>query len=174
MMCGWVSGFGRGGQRSQLNLFDSFSVMKQITAVFLALVSTCAAAVGPGEQWLYPPISSVGRQSIASSMWREVPVSLRSSFEEMLSEAAAVPLKPDQLATLQVRDLSCAKGSTPYLIRAVSENRGTGAFSLESFGDSIVVVHSPLGRESYREKNAIVVCLAAAPSQVYPVILGAL
>jgi len=107
-------------------------------------------------------------------MWREVPVTLRSNFEEMLSKAAAVPLAPDQLATLQVRDLSCAAGTTPFLIRAVSENRSTGAFSLESDGDSIVVVHSSLGRESFREKNAIVVCLERAPYQVYSVIHGAL
>jgi hypothetical protein len=134
-----------------------------------------AFAVGAGDQWLSPPDSTHGSYTeIARAKWREVPVTHRSTFERLLNVEAYIPMEPEQAESLGVHGLYCQDGESLYLLRAVSENHGTGAFDVKRTNNDVFVMHGSLGRESFREKNAIAVCLSAAPSRVFTATFGAL
>jgi hypothetical protein len=145
------------------------------TLIAIATLPSLVFAVGAGDEWLSPSDPRPGSYtSVPPAKWREVSPSYRSGFERLLNAEAFISLGPSQAESLGVNDLICRNDERLFLVRAVSENRGTGSFELKRKDGDLFVTHGSLGREGAREKSAIVVCLPSAPSRVYAATVGAL
>jgi hypothetical protein len=61
----------------------------------------------------------------------------------------------------------CPDGKTPYLIRAVYCNGGTGEYTVTRAGRKLLVIHGSLGDTVLETKSALVVTLDFEPEVVY-------
>lgn len=126
----------------------------------------------PPELW-YP--NSANLQALPEADFFEVsatklPIVLLSD----LKSGDSVRLTTERAKYYVGRHYSLSDGKTPFLVRAVYENGGTGRFVVYRNGNDLIVYHGSLGKPHIKFKFALVVNLAFEPRRVYYFNSGAL
>jgi hypothetical protein len=106
-------------------------------------------------------------EEIAPSHYFEVPVSKLEAARHDLSDAQFLPQGPDEITYFGGGSFRCEKPASPYLVRAVYTNGGTGRYTLYWAKSALIVSHQSLGHASPLHQSALVACLARAPNAVY-------
>jgi hypothetical protein len=144
--------------------------------VLAGLMLSLAASAADPPVWLspVPPNLSVPAKQIPDTDFFEVPVSKFDTAAYWLQNKAFVSQDAHAAAYFGHAGFACPGSGKPYLVRALYENGGTGAFELAWVGDALVVQHESLGREGTILKSALFVCLFKEPTQIYSAIGGAM
>ena len=144
--------------------------MKRALGMFGLLFSSYALAAGP-EAWLRPLPRSLrnapGEERISEELFFEVQASKEGTAETHLAKEQIIPQTQDDIRWYGQRRFQCPTGATPYLVRAVYINGGTGGFSVSRVGTSLVISHGSLGHNYGAHRSALVVCLTFQPTDVY-------
>jgi hypothetical protein len=153
-------------------------------AASLVLAGCCAVEttapvteVADSQQWLEPaPTASsrAGWEEIAVSRFFEVSASKLFAAENRLASVSFLPQEANAVAYYGGREFKCDPPERAYLVRAMYANGGTGAFTLNWDGSSLIVEHLSLGHAGTLYRSALIACLARAPDAVYSVVSGAL
>ncbi len=150
--------------------------MKRLLAA-LCLLPAIALADKP-DAWYNPAPEGLLRATphaeLPAARFFEVAASRLDAAE---SDLASQPLLAQVAATLDYwgqRNFACPAASHPYLVRALYQNGGTGAFSVARYGNALLVAHGALGAPSVMRRTALVVCLDFEPAHVYHGLSGAL
>ena len=104
----------------------------------------------------------------------EVPVSLLDMAMQQLRTKPIVSLQSYDVDSFSRWHFSCPTATTPYLVRAVYENGGTGGYHLQQVDSSLWVGHASLGAASGKHRSALLTCLEFQPSQVFVTSTGAM
>lgn len=146
-------------------------------AIFLLLTATSAFSAPP-KAWLEPvPASVLARHDwveVAPSSFFEVSASKLYTAEVWLADVSFLEQAQSGVAYFGRADFTCPATTKPYLVRAVYINGGTGSFSLEWAGSSLIVSHVSLGPGGTPSRSALMACLSQAPSAVFSSLSGAL
>jgi hypothetical protein len=134
------------------------------------LFSSYAVATGP-DAWLQPLPQSLrsapNQERISEELFFEVQASKEGAAESYLAQKPIIPQTQDNVRWYGQRRFQCPEGATPYLVRAVYVNGGTGGFSVSRIGTSLVVSHGSLGHNYGAHRSALIVCLTSQPTDVY-------
>lgn len=114
------------------------------------------------------------KSELPAALYFEVAASRLGTAEYWLERDAAIQLRPDSTRYFGQWAFLCPLGTAPYLVRAVYENGGTGAFSLFQGGGALLIQHASLGAANGIHRTALVVCLRERPTEVFHVLYGAL
>ncbi|UYB52746.1 hypothetical protein OCJ37_01905 [Xanthomonas sp. AM6] len=151
--------------------------MKLLAAATLALVVSQVSAEQP-ESWLRAPATNINTAKIVKPVPRdyifEVPVSLFDMAMEELRAKPIVPLQSYDVDSFSRWHFSCPRATSPYLVRAVYSNGGTGGYHLQQVDSSLWVGHASLGASSGEHRSALLACLDFQPSQVFVLSSGAI
>jgi hypothetical protein len=138
---------------------------------FCAPLSMAADWLGEVPQALWPRSDW---QELPSGSFAEVPVSRFFVTRIELAEKAFVPQSPSAASSILGREFECAKGSQPYLVRALFTIGGTGRFNILWAKDSLVVEHGSLGTGNVKGESALIACLSRPPAAVFSHVASAL
>jgi len=141
------------------------------------LVPALLGATEP-DDWSHPIPDSARwenpAEKIPEAAFFEVVASKQRAAEHRLIDREARALSDNEVAYFGGRDFRCMEHRSPYLIRARYENGGTGNFTIERFGQHLLVSHGSLGEPSGVKRSALVVCLDFRPAHVYTQLSGAM
>lgn len=97
----------------------------------------------------------------------EVPKSRFYVAENRLENSEYIDLH-EMLARYYLGDFySKPESKTPFLVRAVYSNGGTGKFNAYWCGNDLVIGHSSLGKSWREERSVLVINLAKKPEKVF-------
>ena len=97
-----------------------------------------------------------------------VPEGQQAAAQGLLERDALVEIAPQQAAELLGQALPDAPGTTPYLVRGLCRNPGTGKYVVYVGDDEIAVYHGSLGSGSPpMMRQALVLQLEKRPGEVY-------
>jgi hypothetical protein len=92
----------------------------------------------------------------------------QANAQKLLEQVALAEITTQQAGTFLGRTLPGAPGTTPYLVRGLYRNPGTGNYAVYVGEDQIVVHHGSLGSRSPPvARQALIVQLEDRPAQVY-------
>jgi len=96
--------------------------------------------------------------------------------EAQLAAMSARSINISDIEYYGVPSFKCGESTLPYLVRAIYENGSTGLFELTTYGTTLSIVHSSLGKPNGMHRTALVVCLPSkvAPTAVYHSLGGAI
>jgi hypothetical protein len=137
---------------------------------FLLVAFSVGASAQMSGTWLSPPptVLEVGKgPEFPPTSFQEVAVHGRAKAQSLLANTAAYRLTRPEAQSFTNGQLHCAPTETPYLVRALIGNRGTGHFFIHRSENVLLVFHGSLGHSSAPSQTALVVCLAFRPSAVY-------
>ena len=107
-------------------------------------------------------------QSLPDSDVIEVSSDHMKATEDQLSDFACVQITPERASDLTGHSVTSRGGSSLFLVRAVSLNRGTGKFMVTPVGSELLVEHGCLGRSPVpMQRQALVVRLPKKPERVF-------
>lgn len=99
-----------------------------------------------------------------------VPEGQQASAQRLLERDALVEITMQQAAEFLGHAFSAAPGATPYLVRGLYQNPGTGKYVVYVGENQIVVHHGSLGRSAPpMARQALVLQLEKRPVEVYVV-----
>ena len=149
--------------------------MKYLIALAGLTLSLAASAADP-PAWLNRAPSNLSGpiKQIPDTDFFEVPVSKFDTAAYWLQNKTFVRQDAHAAAYFDHAGFVCPGSGKPYLVRALYENGGTGAFELVWVGNALVVQHESLGPEGTILKSALLVCLSKEPTQIYSAIGGAM
>jgi len=136
----------------------------------------CSSPDGPpeggGADWIKsPPLHAFAEatsMTIGDRGYYEVVASkLYVALMRDLETKTFVALSRDDAQYYTGPYFACPDGKTPYLVRAVYGNGGTGRYTLTRDGKKLLVEHGSLGRNNWAIKSALVVNLDFVPEAVY-------
>ena len=108
-----------------------------------------------------PPASPIKAFQVVSSPMLPKSIAL-------LTRSAIVPLSVAQAKAFVGTSFKTVPGRTPFLVRAIVLNEGTGAFDVYQHKQSLLVDHGSLGHEAVpMKRQALVVLLKVRPKQLY-------
>ncbi len=144
--------------------------------VFVACVlSLTACASSPNardvDSWFHGAPSSFYAPNagipLSTDRFYEISASNLATAEYWLENDSFFKLDQLNARGFGQSNFSCPDSTVPYLIRAVYENGGTGAFTLARVGTALWVRHHSLGRASKMYRTALVVCLDFTPTELF-------
>src|SRR5258706_9229386 len=145
-----------------------------IASLLTALVCFAAEA----QSWLrpLPPAlrSATPKEEIPAERFFEVAASKEPTAESYLKDKLVIPQNQNEIHFFGPKSFECPASTQGYLVRAVYDNGGTGAFSLHRFGSVLLVSHGSLGAASEVHRTALLVCLRFAPTEGFNVLSGAM
>jgi hypothetical protein len=151
--------------------------MKRILHFAIAAFSLSANAEPTGA-WLAPVPTSMSKvqdwKDVPGDAFFEVSASRLEVAEDRLDSSEALAQDANAAGYYGRSKFKCVAPSRLYLIRALYENGGTGAFQLRWSGSALLVEHMSLGAAGKPQRSALIACLDHAPAHVYSSISGAL
>ena len=141
-----------------------------LTVSMIAGLSCSTAPRFSPDPWYAPPPPPypIECSPLPPDSFVEVSADTLLRFAGALEQTAAVPVAPQQLSAILPADFRPPTDRQPYLLRALFLNRGTGAFSVCSFSDGVLVSHVSLGAHpAPMQRSALVAFLSHAPTTVY-------
>lgn len=98
----------------------------------------------------------------------EVLESREAEAEALLQDVPATALTDGQAADLIGQPLPDVPGTTPYLVRGLYLNRGTGQFLVYVSGERLTVHHASMGSRTVpMKRQALVLQLEQSPEEVF-------
>jgi len=151
--------------------------MKIIVAIVALLLSLGAAGADDGQAWIHPlpegTPADAGHDVPKDRVFEVVASKERAAVLGELQTRRYVSLEDTEAQYYTGPYFKCGKDEKPYLVRAIYQNGGTGAYMVRLVSGALVVVHGSLGRPESMSPSALVVCLARAPLDVYNQLVGA-
>lgn len=142
----------------------------------LTFLLASSVAFAAQEAWLNLPPQNM--QSTAKEIPREkffeVVASKQAVAELDLSQESVIELQQNEASYYGQLTFQCPEPNKLYLVRAVYENGGTGAYSVKQSKNNLIVSHFSLGKASGPHRSALVVCLGFKPEKVFHEIGGAM
>lgn len=142
-----------------------------LACVLLAsLLVACAPKSFEPDPWYRVPEDASYRQwpELRGGRLHEVAESKLDEAVAQLEEVSIVELTEQEAEGLLGKPLPGSPGTTPYLVRAVFLNKGTGRFLIYMSGDQIAVFHGSLGGgERAMGRQPLVLQLEELPAEVY-------
>ena len=97
---------------------------------------------------------------VTSLMWPKA--------EAMLKQKSVVRLSAVQATGFVGGNLKAVSGKTPFLVRALYLNEGTGKFMVYQRGKRLWITHGSLGNSAVpMKRQALVIFLKTRPTQVF-------
>jgi len=163
--------------------------MKRLSLHFLSFVLTvlicgcCGLSIKKAEEihhysspiwtskdsWYSPSPPSYGSHDvlISRNQFHELDSVHAEMGMKMLENVSVIPLTRKQSADFGVT-LTQGDSLKPYLVRALSLDKGTGGYSPSMTGDTLLISHGSLGRgPGEMHRNCLIVELKTEPHVVY-------
>ena len=141
-----------------------------VGGVIFCLLAACAPASFEADPWYRVPEDASYRQwpELRGGRIHEVAESELDDAVAQLEQVSIVELTKQEAEELLGKTLPESPGTTPYLVRALFLNTGTGRFLIYMSGDQIAVFHGSLGGgERAMGRQPLVLQLEEAPAEVY-------
>jgi len=153
-----------------MNLTE-FAKLELVGALAAIAVLCSTNAIADADDWQNPESldfsASPNTQKVAPSEFVEVVASKVEVAISRLKSSAAIAQSADAIAYFGRSGFGCVAPKTPYLVRAVYRNGGTGMFELTYNEFGLLVGHGELGSPSALKRTALIVCLDNQPLQVF-------
>ncbi len=142
----------------------------------VALLAGCARQTSSPswttkDSWYRPAPSNINFYVSPATPVKDFHVVLSTMLPRaitLLTRSPIVPLSSAQAKAFVGTSFKAVPGKTPFLVRAVVLNEGTGAFDLYQLKQSLLVDHGSLGHEAVpMQRRALVVLLKVRPKQVF-------
>ncbi len=141
-----------------------FALLPLAMSISMPLQSQPEKAVDP---WYFRPKSTSGwRELKPQRSYRVKPVFV-PRYTEKLASVRVKKIEWGEAELIVGNAMDETKGYTPYLVRGLMINDGTGGFRIFEKGGAILVSHVGLGKFRGWEKQPLVVILRKAPTEVY-------
>ena len=121
------------------------------------------------DSWYAPSPDSYGSHDvlIPRNQFHELDSLHAAIGVKMLEGVPIIPLTRKQSADFGVT-LTTGDSLKPYLVRALSLEKGTGGYEPSSTGDTLLILHGSLGRgPGEMHRNCLIVELKTEPHVVY-------
>lgn len=103
-------------------------------------------------------------KELDTALFKEVELSREAEAEETLNDVSCRALSREEVTRFLGKPFQISGGRKPYLVRGLYLNRGTGAFTLYSKDDELVVEHGSLGRHAVPMKRQCLVVFLERPA----------
>lgn len=138
----------------------------------LLLITSHAHGHDDGLDWLKesggmpPTITQPSIDIPVEDIYPVVPTKEFTALYRDLSDKDIVPISTDLAEWFTGHYYFCTKGKTPFLVRAVFGNGGTGGFDIRRIGNNLSIHHGSLGTSFHATKTALVVNLDFSPEKL--------
>jgi hypothetical protein len=153
------------------------SRLRRIMIVCLLSLQACSYELtdtynsNKNDPWINPIPASLLTQyvtkEIPDSYFFQISASKLDTAEYWLADKSFIKEDSNTYEFFGQRNFTCPKATTPYLIRAIYYNGGTGSFSIKKVGASLLVEHDSLGKPGTILRSALVACIDFEPKNVY-------
>mgnify|MGYP006872374905 CR=1 FL=1 len=140
------------------------------TIALLFLLAGAHASAGKNtEIWLSPEpsLNADSGTPIPSADICEVSDPQFPTALPLLEKNAIVPISKQTAENLVGSCIRVESTKSLFLVRAVYGHRGTGRYFVRQVGNSLLVVHGSLGRNTIYNRSALVVSLPFKPQQLF-------
>lgn len=145
--------------------------------VLLALLflTTGTPPKGDGVKWLSSPPSGVFSPDQALDIGEDDVYEVVASKKDVailldLRDRRCIAITLQRAKYFTGNYYKCPNGKTPYLVRAVYGQGGTGHYFVRRNGKQLLVEHGSLGQQKLANKSALIVNLEFEPTNIYTIV----